>query len=381
MPDTINRMLDTINIVTVHSHYRKASCAAKVTQYGNDYTLDNDQTVNYLLNHYSAGYINFSNLSKSTGLMPPGVKALLPNLVVFERPPVYQNIFYIPKVVTQEMSDQHLVYRIALPWQLYIALYNSDYYLHNVYMYFMDAPLTSLDQNLYAPAIPNFYANGQLCRPNFSLMDDVERYSKDVSGVISAAFDWVWNNGTNHDLTESMLLLPKFTKDISSTVFGLFDEAKLYFDPSCCSGYKLTVDQVKTAFSSWEKVNIKDILNYKWVVPSSTLHHSDTMAYIQMVQQTEAYCDNIQDWLFSEYYDECEEDIISRLENLDYDVDRYITFLISNNYISPPLPQNNDFSYKKILHSICMQYDLLKKKTVNILYDIKKITEILSSDS
>lgn len=375
-------MLDTINVVTVHSPYRTTTGVTKATtQYGNEYFLNNDQTREYLFNHYAIGYTNFSTLSKSTGLMPPGVKAIFPNIVVFERPPAYQNVFYIPDNVSEQMSDEQLVYRVALPWQLYIAVYNPDFYLNNVYMYFMDAPLTSLDQNIYGPPIPNFYANGLLCRPNFSSMDDIERYSKDISGVIHSAFDWVWNNGTNHDLTESMLLLPKHTKDISSTVFGNLAESRNYLDKCYCSGYKLAVDQVKMAFSSWEKVNIKEILNYKWISPSPNRHDLNTSDYINQVQQSSAYSDYLQDWLFEEYSDDSEEEIINRLDNGDYDVHSYVSFLISNNYVHPPSNENNDFSYKKMLQIILKEHNTLKKKTVNILYDIKKITEILSSVS
>jgi len=372
-------MLDTISVVTVNSSHNSIYSVAKATtQYGTEYVLNPEQTRDYLLNHYSLGYTTFSSLPKSTGLMPPGVKAIFPNVVVFERPPTYQNIFYIADTVSERMSDEQNVYRIALPWQLYIAVYNSDFYLSNVYMYFMDAPLTSMTQNIYAPNIPNFFANGLLCRPNFSTMDDVERYSKDVSGVVHSAFDWVWNNGTNHDLTESMVLLPKYTEDLSTTVIGHAPRSNHYFDPSYCTSYKLSVEQVKTAFISWEKIDIKDILNYKWVSPSVQLHDANSGDYMVSVQQSDVYSDHIQDWLFNTYSDEDEEDIINRMDNGEYDIAEYIAFLINNSYVQPPSDQRNHLSYEKMLDVIFKESNTLKKKTVNILSDIKKITQILN---
>ena len=371
-------MLDTVSVITVNSSYNSIYSVAKATtQYGTEYVLNKEQTEDYLLNHYSLGYTTFSSLSKSTGLMPPGIKAIFPNVVVFERPPAYQNIFYIADTVSERMSEEQNVYRIALPWQLYIAVYNSDFYLSNVYMYFMDAPLTSVDQNIYAPNIPNFFSNGLLCRPNFSTMDDVERYSKDVSGVVHSAFDWVWNNGTNHDLTESMVLLPKYTQDLSTTVIGHAPRSSHYFDKSYCTTYKLSVEQVKTAFISWEKIDIKDILNYKWASPSPQLHDVNSSDYMTFVQQSDAYSDHVQDWLFNHYSDEDEEDIINRMDNGEYDIVEYISFLINNNYVSPPSDQRNNFSYQKMLDNIFRENNTLKKKTVNILSDIKKITQIL----
>lgn len=371
-------MLDTISVVTVNSSYNSIYSVAKVvTQYGSEYVLNQEQTKDYLLNHYSLGYTTFASYSKPTGLMPPGVKAIFPNVVVFERPPTYQNIFYIADTVSERMSEEQHVYRVALPWQLYVAVYNSDFYLTNVYMYFMDAPLTSVKQNIYAPNIPNFFANGLLCRPNFSTMEDVERYSKDVSGVIHSTFDWVWNNGTNHDLTESMVLLPKYTEDISTTVIGRLPISGHYFDKSFCNSYRLSETQVKTAFSSWEKIDIKDILDYKWVSPSTQLHDVSSGDYISSIQESSAYSDYLQDWLFNNYSDEDEEDIINRMDNGEYDISEYISFLINNNYVSPPLDKRSDFSYEQMLNSIFAENNTLRRKTVNILSDIKKITEIL----
>ena len=120
--------MNNINILTFNRRFSEVySVLFADTQYGNSYFLDGPKTAEYVDSHYSRGYINNSPVEQDTGLLPPGVKAIFPNIVVFERPPAYQNVFYIPDTVHQNMLDTQQVYRIPLPWQLYIAVYNTDY--------------------------------------------------------------------------------------------------------------------------------------------------------------------------------------------------------------------------------------------------------------
>ena len=370
--------MNNINILTFNRRFSEVySVLFADTQYGNSYFLDGPKTAEYVDSHYSRGYINNSPVEQDTGLLPPGVKAIFPNIVVFERPPAYQNVFYIPDTVHQNMLDTQQVYRIPLPWQLYIAVYNTDYYLTNVYMYFMDGPLNSVDQNIYAPFIPNFYANGFLCRPNFSTMDDIERYSKDISGVITSAFDWVWNNGTNHDLTECMAALPKYIDDIDSTVIKNKTD---YFIKEHLS-FKLSVRQVMDAFSSWEQIDIKDILNYKWVPPVKTLHDNTNSGSYDQIQDSSAYHDHLQEWLYYYYEDEDEESIESRMENDEYDQPTYIHYLIEHGYVFPPSIKRVEISYSDMLNLIFSENEIHKNHKVSILNDIAKIAQIFSSTS
>jgi len=343
--------------------------------------LDDVQTVNYLLGHYALGYTSFSPVVQPTGLLPPGVKATFSNLVIFERPPTYQNIFYIPDTVHSLMRTRPSVYRVALPWQLYAAVYNSDYYLNAVYMYFMDAPLTSVDQKVYAPNIPNFYANGQLCRPTFAAMEDVDRYSKDVSGVIHSAFDWIWNNGTNHDLTESMVLLPRYADDLSKTVIGQISKSNFYFCKSSLVSHKLSPEQVHAAFTSWETIDIKEILNYEWATPSLLLHDTNySNQTIQIIVESNAYSEHLESWLNYTYEGESEGHIEDRSLEGDYDQSEYIQYLLSNGYVVYPEKKTN-VSYSDMLQVIFQKNNTLKRKTINILSDVNKIFQISSEVS
>jgi hypothetical protein len=377
------KMNNNISVLTFNRQYNDVYSIIKASSefYGKDYILDADKAAKYLLEHYSVGYTNFGSLSKPTGLLPPGVKAIFSNVVVFERPPAYQNIFYIPDTVSERMSEEVEVYRVALPWQLYIAVYNSDYYLSNVHMYFMDGPLTSVDQNIYAPHIPNFFANGLLCRPNFDSMEEIERYSKDIAGIVHSAFDWVWNNGTNHDLTESMVLLPRYTQDLSATVIGQLDNSAREFEKAFCSSYKLSTEQVNLSFKSWEKIDIKDILSYKWVSPSMKLHDQIANFNYDWVMETDQYMNNLSNWMSNYYEDESDDDIQYRIENDEYDNAAYISHLIENGIVVVPSNERSDITYKEMLTSIFVENNTMRRKIVNTATDIERIHKIYTYGS
>ena len=364
-------MPNSIDVLTFHKGYSDTySITRAISEYDEVHFLNNQQTYNFIENYYSNGYLNYSFLDRNTGLMPPGVKYITPNAVVFERPPSYQNIFYIADTVHSEMSERVHTFRVALPWQLYIAFYNSEYYTSNVFMYFMDGPLTFLDQPIYAPFIPNFYPNGMLCRPNFSSMDDIERYTKDISGVIASAFDWVWNNGTNHDLTEAMTLLPKYSSDINSTVVASYVQENGYFGNV---HHKLSYSQVISSFQSWEKIDIKDIINYKWVSPSKTFH--DQPNNLEDVVNTNVYIENLPEWLSNYYSEDDEESLEYRLDNDEYDNSEYLSFLLGNGLISGSSTRQ-PVTYREKFTQLLQEMPAPSKPFVTIERDIAKVKEL-----
>lgn len=214
--------------------------------------------------------------SKTTGIMPPGVLHFTDSYVIYERPPQYQNVQVIFDLLDQINYDKHepILYRIALPWQLYIATYatiEGTIYPNSVRMFFMNTSLHSYDflnTHLYLPPLPNFYANGLLCRPMYSDSADVERYTNDISGVIQATYDWIWNSGTNLDLTMApleMFLQSQNNKDLrcivkSSLLAGTFTSTQYY----CSQAH------VQYMFERWQNISsLHDILDYDWPNPSA----------------------------------------------------------------------------------------------------------------
>lgn len=261
------------NEITVGAHDEQAISYASILD-KNPVFAPVEKIINSLMLSHS--------FSKNTGIMPPGVLCITDDLVVFERPPEFKNIFVIPRVMNDiRENDKQETYRIPLPWQLYIVHYmsyrdaetgESHFYPTNVKMHFMKSNLYSIDQELYMVPLPNFYTNGNLCRPVFDSMEDMDRYSKDIAGVVAAAYDWIWNAGTNLDLTESVVQAYQQTQYINrtevNTIFGnlCYGEPLLYrFNHG---NFYCGFDAIEYLLKSWEKFSLESVLNVEW--PTNT---------------------------------------------------------------------------------------------------------------
>jgi hypothetical protein len=357
-------------------------------------TLDcQDLILDYLSNYYIPSFEQFSagELLKDTGLMPPGVKYVGRNFVVYERPPTFKNIFYIPDRVHSSMSTGESVYRIPIPWQLYIATFNNEYYLDSVRMYFMKSSLTNIEQELYLAPMPNFYTNSELCRPFFGNMEEVERYTKDVPGIISSSYDWIWNNGTNHDLTEAMLhivLQRPNHEDHQNTIMKHSDLAiynKLFHNSSCTSRYMSTL-QVDYIFKHWEAHSLLEVCSFDWpnisedrFFPAATYTNSSICAYVMSQNR-------FMDWVgeFSQncYPDEEEQYIFNLIENSQDDeiVSEYCFWLVDNNKIY--LPQlasplwDSPHTFNSVFSYICSYIKRVYPiKSPDVLDDINVIRD------
>jgi len=295
--------------------------------------------------------------AKDSGFLPPGVKLISDGFIVYERPPTFKTIFYSPTFADQVTDDSINAYSIAVPWQLYIAQFSDDYLCSDVYMYFMDTPLQSLDQRVYMPTIPNFYTNGLLCRPRFATMDEVTRYSLDVSGVIASSYDWVWNNGTNNDLTESLVHL--LLQNMSGQIATLSSQKMpLHFKYNRISSMSyFSSDEVTSVLASWETLSLDDIMSYKWPNPSrgkTFSPHSETGRY----QEMSAYSDNLHDYLYEvlseENGEEPDEDYIcDMIDSDDYNQNHYISWLIANGHVMQLSPEwEKPVTYMNVLEDL-----------------------------
>ena len=300
-------------------------------------SLTGPKAKKFLVENYFKGY--FANAGSDSGILPPGVRIIGSNYVVFERPPCYQNIFYNPDRVHSGMDSTPIsVYRIPIPWQIYVVTYTSDYYVSDVRMYFSPTSLMSRDQHVYLPPIPNFYTSGLLCRPYIANMEDLDRYSKDLSGVIACAYDWIWNNGTNNDLNETMVhvnlqLVARSGK--KNTLFENMqdDVYESYFkNPYNCHYYQH--QQVTSMLSVWENLTIEQAVALNWPVPSRDKHFEARYYYSSNDADSIIDNDHYYDWLDSwvrDNYEECsDEEIDSIIENGDYDGSAYFEYVVSN---------------------------------------------------
>ncbi len=259
--DTFSVNFNKANETTYSTHSYPATSAIKQKQF---------------ISELFKNHKNKTNLS--SGLLPPAIKYSFPGLVVFERPPTYQMVQYIPTVVW-EITENHdsQMYRLPIPWQLYIINYDpTNFYCTSVKMLFTQNSLNSVNQKVFMPPLPNFFTNGSLCRPMYGDMQDIERYPKNLSGVISSAHDWIWNSGFNHDLTESVSHVKMQKKPAE-----IFNNKDVHDFQSSLGFNSRSVNPILLSriLRAWEKIDINDILNVLWPNPSLTQNFEGDPGY------------------------------------------------------------------------------------------------------
>lgn len=132
-------------------------------------------------------------------ILPPAVRWIASNntALIWERPPDYYTINYTRKKQLKISAgrDSDHVFRIPVPWQVYVVGYNADYTVHTIYMFFRSEPL---GHNLagYAHPSMNFYVDGKLCMAQYDLIPDANNLYQMLSNV----YDMIWNSGFNDDL-------------------------------------------------------------------------------------------------------------------------------------------------------------------------------------
>jgi hypothetical protein len=246
-----------------------------------------------------------------SGLMFPAVRYSVPGFLVFERPPVNKFVEYVD--VPIDYMDKGLIersykYDLSLPWQLYVAEYDpKSMLLTQVHMYFMKESLRGLDQKLYAPPLPNFFANGALCRPFLPDMEDIERYEKNLAGIMASAYDWVWNSGFNHDLVEGLMTV-NYHKDNF-----LYDVDHQRTSPTANWHRFMHPKDVNHILSIWEKCGLDNILSVEWPNLSVTRHWDHEVEWFYNHAPEYPYQD---DECFSDNLEQYSEDYPIRVYNL-----------------------------------------------------------------
>jgi len=197
-----------------------------------------------------------------SGLLFPAVRYSIPGLLVFERPPTNKMVQYVDlpvDLIRDEVENNIHAFNLPLPWQLYVAEYNVEsMLLTKVHMYFMNESFKGGDQIMYLPPLPNFFANGSLCRPYLATMEDIERYEKSLSGIMASAYDWIWNSGFNHDLVEGPLSV-YYSRNTS------FNDPKYIRRPANSSWQRYVHPlDVLNIYKIWEKRSLDDVLEIVW---------------------------------------------------------------------------------------------------------------------
>lgn len=214
--------------------------------------------------------------STSSSVIFPGIRYISDTILIFERPPTMKPYSYLA-AYRESINDEtrREEFYIPVPWQIYICSFDPrDMRLVNVKMLFANSSLSSFEDNVYAPPLLNFYSNGNLCRPFFESMDDIEKYPKTYSGIMASAYDWIWNSGTNLDITENISeflrskkyeqFKPYCSADSSlAQYYNLLANNNITSNPTSLH-YKL----VKSYFTCLEQIPLEEIINFDWTNPT-----------------------------------------------------------------------------------------------------------------
>jgi len=210
-----------------------------------------------------------------SGLIPPGLRALYPGIVVFEKPPSMQMVQYISMnvdgIVEYETEEETYPdwdsYYIPVPWQIYIASYSNSPtgpVINAVKMFFANESLAKNNVKLYLPYIPNFFTNGTLCAPHFDDSTEVYRYSKDISGIMASAYDWIWNTGFNQDLIDGINININCVRNNP-----IVDYVKQNSYP----------DTIASFYRHLSKHTPQDVVSMTWASPSYTSYYDSSTEY------------------------------------------------------------------------------------------------------
>lgn len=204
----------------------------------------------------------------------PGLRYIDSSVIIFERPPRYENIFLTLSLVDNINSDSITnTYRIPIPWQVYVIEYNrtnNRMYACDVRMFFSNKSINFMQDEVYLPPLSNFYADSSLCRPTYLELEDIDRYPNTINGVIQEAYDWIWNSGTNLDLTVTPLhyLRTAFYNTDFKNSSILSNLSKVY--TSYCSNFHsfyAPTEPVSAMFDSWSKLTLSEVCNLRWLYP------------------------------------------------------------------------------------------------------------------
>lgn len=226
-----------------------------------------------LLQYNEKGKLSNSFLTKD--LLFPGVRYIGKNMVIFEMPPTYKHIDYKEAYREDDGSEEREIqersYYLPIPWQIYIASFDDkNMRVQQVQMYFSNSAITSFDHQIHLSPLLNFYSNGVLCRPFFSSMEDIEKYSQNISGVMASAYDWIWNSGFNFDIRETVsefVVSGSWKKmlELSTLNDPAKQAAEMLLSQVVVSRNDLAPSVVRTVFSLWASVPLERILECTWI--------------------------------------------------------------------------------------------------------------------
>ena len=160
-----------------------------------EYTITLAPSETSILNSdYSQSY---SNPTKDTTLLPLAVRYADPKngLYVIERPPFkIAPDFSKTKGVNRSIPKILQGKEIWIPWTVSIISMSNSLSTLSYSMFFNDKPLSSFDDPLMVPWIPNVFADGRTCFGESTYLLNQRIESKEISYTLSEIFNYTFND-------------------------------------------------------------------------------------------------------------------------------------------------------------------------------------------
>lgn len=164
--------------------------------------------------------ILFNQDTSFLGLLPPAVRWVSQDgkLLIAERPPQYRDVNYTSALKMHAKQGVKYKFNIAVPWTIYIMLWQPGGYIDLLFAFANDKPIESLDDVLWNLPVPNIYQSGSVCKPNSSSIK-----LENAGQAINEAYQLLWNSNFNLDIQNPIRNWINISKNADPQMSSLYD--------------------------------------------------------------------------------------------------------------------------------------------------------------
>lgn len=185
-----------------------------------------------------------------SGMLPAAVRWISRDFldIVVERPPRQAQMFFYPGSARAAAGKDRESLLVNIPWTVTTIHFSQRHAkVDGVYMYFMQKPLTSLEETLGVAPLPNLSKNS-VCMDEAFHGDFVKfRKTKGITltDMIHFVMHRIWETGFNYNAGEVTGILPP----------------------------GLESDNLGTTLHKWQELNMSEVLAIRWAETGTLQNH------------------------------------------------------------------------------------------------------------
>jgi len=277
------------------------------------------------------------------------------NLWLIERPPFQANITY--KSASSSGQGKETSYSIWMPWTVMFLNIIPEQSYYDAYLYFNDAPISSLDDVAIPCFFPNMYGDGRMCLNQSGIMLQQhlsETNSFDIGTIYNFLINDYMTGGWNLDLGiqnfDRIRNTSSLVKDSWHRIVNGIPGDKRY--PSCTSktGRIISKKYITNFLNYFSLSPMNSVLDIVTSVKDNMVSRRDTHTYSQLIKS----------------HEKKKEDIDSILSSYNPDspsLDQFFRLLVSPTFSLRDNNFDDSFTdYSKVANSIINVLDIYLKK-------------------